>query len=96
MSGAMRPSGVSFAFQLVNMLSSSRGSWPRSASRTGWPDSGVTRYWYHEMSQATEITTSAFTPDSGTTLTFGSPRAFRVSSFGSTGHFLMTSLQAMP
>src|SRR5919197_1470390 len=64
MSGTSRPSGVSFAFQLVNMFSSSRGSWPRSARRTGWPDSGVTRYWYHEMSHATVTTTSAFTPDS--------------------------------
>ena len=27
-------------------------SWPRSATRTGCDDSGETRYWYHEMSQA--------------------------------------------
>src|SRR2546421_286063 len=78
MFGAMRPSGVRRAFQLVNIVSSSRGSWPRSARRTGWPDSGVTRYWYQEMSQATVTTTSAFTPDSGTTLALGSPRLFAI------------------
>ena len=52
MSGMIRPSCVSFAFQLVNIDSSSRGSCPRSASRTGWAESGVMRYWYHEMSHA--------------------------------------------
>ena len=58
----------------VNDASSSSGSWPRSASRTGWPESGVTRYWYQEISQATVTTTSALTPESGTIETRGSPR----------------------
>src|SRR4026209_1319552 len=78
MSGAMRPSRVSFAFQLVNIDSGPPGSWPRSASRTGCADSGETRYWYHEMSQATLRTTSLLVPDSGPLEAFGSPSLFAI------------------
>ena len=42
---------------------------PRSATRTGCEDSGETRYWCHEMSQA------ALTPESGVIEACGSPSA---------------------
>ena len=54
--------------------STSPMSWPRSAIRTGWAASGVTRYWYQVMSHAKVSTVSALTPASGTIETFGSPR----------------------
>ena len=56
--------------------SSSDGSWPRSTSRTGWAESGVTRYWYQEISQATVTTMSRLTPESGTIENVGAPRLF--------------------
>src|SRR5690349_24952145 len=78
MSGEIRPSPVSFAFQLVKFGSSSRGSWPRSARRTGWAESGVTRYWYQEISHATVRITSLLVPESGTIDAFGSPRLLAI------------------
>ena len=51
-------------------------SCPRSATRTGWLDSGETRYWYQEMSQANVSTISELTPESGVIDASGSPRAF--------------------
>ena len=51
-------------------------SCPRSATRTGCEDSGETRYWYQEMSQANVSTISAWTPESGVIEACGSPRAF--------------------
>src|SRR4029079_15725890 len=75
-SGTRRPSSSRWAFHSPNVPSSSSGSCPRSASRTGWPESGVTRYWYQEISQATVTTTSGLTPESGTIETRGSPRLF--------------------
>src|SRR6185437_11952390 len=76
MSGTIRPSSTMFAFHSVKLASSSSGSWPRSASRTGWAMSGVTRYWYQEMSQATVITISVLTPERGVIETCGVPRLF--------------------
>src|SRR4051794_12344586 len=78
MSGTTRPSSSRCAFQSVNEPSSSDGSCPRSASRTGWAESGVTRYWYQEISHATVTTTSGLTPESGTIETRGSPRLFAI------------------
>ena len=52
-------------------------SWPRSATRTGCDDSGETRYWYQEMSQANVSTISALTPESGVIEACGSPSALR-------------------
>src|SRR5438552_4823210 len=72
----MRPSRVTRAFQAVKELSSSSSSSPRSARRTGWTESKLTRYWYHEMSHAIVITSSRFTPESGRMLARGSPRLF--------------------
>ncbi len=51
-------------------------SCPRSATRTGCEESGETRYWYHEMSQANVSTISALTPESGVIEACGSPSAF--------------------
>src|SRR5438445_5151157 len=62
-----------WAFHEVNELSSSDGSCPRPSRRTGFSDSGETRYWYQEISQATVTTTSELTPESTTTETFGVP-----------------------
>src|SRR5690348_12010743 len=73
MSGTIRPPSSRWASQSVKAASSSLGSCPRLSRRTGLSDSGETRYWYHEMSHATVITTSAFTPDSTTTETRGRP-----------------------
>src|SRR5215831_17430277 len=75
MSGTTLPSSSRCAFHSVKEGSSSAGSWPRSASRTG-AESAVTRYWYQEMSHATVTTTSALTPDSVWIETFGVPRLF--------------------
>src|SRR3954464_2500589 len=66
------------AFHDVNDVSSSDGSCPRSSRRTGLSDSGETRYWYQEMSQATVTTTSALTPERTTTETRGVPRDFAI------------------
>src|SRR5689334_15652321 len=73
MSGTSRPSSSIWAFQSVNERSSSAGSWPRLSSRTGLSDSGETRYWYQEISQATVMTTSELTPERTTTETCGGP-----------------------
>src|SRR6478736_7990583 len=73
MSGTMRPSSPMWAFHDVYPDSSSSGSCPRPSSRTGFSESGETRYWYQEMSQATVTTTSALTPESGMTDTRGEP-----------------------
>src|SRR5436190_23201216 len=73
MSGTSRPSSSMCAFHDVNEASSSDGSWPRLSSRTGLSDSGETRYWYQEISQATVTTTSALTPERATTETRGVP-----------------------
>src|SRR5262245_17686505 len=62
MSGTTLPSSSKCAFHSVKERSSSAGSCPRSASRTG-AESAVTRYWYQEMSQAIVTTTSALTPE---------------------------------
>jgi len=78
MSGTIRPSSTMFAFQSVKVGSSSSGSWPRSASLTGWARSGVIRYWYHEMSQATVTTISVFTPERGVIETRGVPRLLAI------------------
>src|SRR5262249_25525025 len=77
-SGTTRPSSARCAFQSPNAPSSSSGSCPRSARRTGCADSGVTRYWYQEISQATVTTMSGLTPESGTIDTRGSPRLFAI------------------
>src|SRR3954451_6943332 len=73
MSGTTRPSSSMCAFHAVNEVSSSDGSCPRPSSRTGLSDSGETRYWYQEISQATVTTTSELTPERTTTETFGVP-----------------------
>src|SRR4051795_3316786 len=73
MSGASRPSSSLCAFHEVNDPSSSDGSCPRPSSRTGLSDSGETRYWYQEISQATVSTTSELTPERTTTETCGVP-----------------------
>ena len=77
MSGTIRPSSTMCAFHSVNEPSSSPGSCPRSASRTGCAESGVTRYWYQEISQATVIDDSALTPESGTIETLRRAEALR-------------------
>src|SRR6266850_1565812 len=73
MSGTSRPSSSMCAFHEVKDPSSSDGSCPRLSRRTGLSDSGETRYWYQEISQATVITTSELTPESTTTETCGVP-----------------------
>src|SRR3954463_1029453 len=73
MSGTSLPSSSICAFHEVTDPSSSDGSCPRPSSRTGFSDSGETRYWYQEISQATVTTTSELTPDSTTTETCGVP-----------------------
>src|SRR5258708_34562114 len=73
MSGTTRPSSSMCPFHDVNEDSSSDGSCPRPSRRTGLSDSGETRYWYQEISQATVTTTSELTPDRTTTETFGDP-----------------------
>src|SRR5215218_8568412 len=78
MFGTIRPPSPSFAFHDVYGGSSSDGSCPRSASRTGCTESCAIRYWYHEISQAIVTTTSGLTPDSATTDTLGSPRLFAI------------------
>src|SRR5581483_1537860 len=77
MSGTTLPSSSMCAFHSVNAGSSSSGSCPRSASRTG-AESAVIRYWYHEISHTTVTTTSAFTPESGWIETCGVPRLFAI------------------
>src|SRR5438105_2769886 len=78
MSGTSRPSASTCAFHSLNDVSSSPSSCPRSSRRTGWAESGVTRYWYQEMSQAIVTTTSVLTPESCTMLARGSPRLFAI------------------
>src|SRR5919204_4736938 len=78
MFGTIRPCSSRWAFQSLLSASSSPSSWPRASSRTGWASSGVTRYWYQEISQAIVITTSPLTPDSGRTLIFGEPRLLAI------------------
>ena len=75
MLGISRPSSVTVAFQCWKLGSRSSMSCPRSATRTGCEDSGETRYWYQEMSQANVSTISALTPESGMIDACGSPSA---------------------
>src|SRR5579884_3717207 len=75
-SGTSRPSSSTCAFQSLKPPSSSSSSWPRRSSRTGCADSGLTRYWYQERSQATVTASSPAVPESGTMLAFASPRLF--------------------
>src|ERR687895_1102211 len=44
----------------------------------GCGESKVTRYWYHERSQAIVITASWFEPESGTMLALAPPRLFEI------------------
>ena len=57
-------------------LSSSSSSCPRRSRRTGCAESGLTRYWYQESSQATVTASSPVAAPSGTMLACGSPRLF--------------------
>src|SRR4051794_11261889 len=77
-SGTSRPSSSTRAFHVLNVSSSSSSSWPRRSSRTGCPDSGLTRYWYHERSQATVTAISPASPERGTMLARASPRLFAI------------------
>src|SRR6478736_4657562 len=78
MFGTTRPCSSRWAFQSLYSASSSASSCPRSSSRTGWASSGVTRYWYQEMSQAIVITTSPLTPESERMLVLGAPRLLAI------------------
>ena len=59
---ASRPSWPTRAFQRCQRSSSSSGSSPRPSRRTCRPTVPSTRYWYHEISQATVTTTSGRAP----------------------------------
>src|SRR5581483_7628605 len=78
MSGTRRPSSSTWVFQPLKLSSSSSSSCPRRSSRTGCADSGLTRYWYQERSQATVTASSPETPESGTMLARASPRLFAI------------------
>src|SRR3954453_10873370 len=77
-SGTSRPSSSTCAFQSLKPSSSSSSSWPRRSSRTGCAESGLTRYWYHDRSQATVTAISPLVPLSGTRLAFALPRLFAI------------------